>query len=168
MFNQIILPRVQRLEGVANVELQGLREKDLLVEVDQNALTAYKLDFRTINRALNSNNINISAGYVTEGGKRLAVRSMGEFETIDQIRDLPIRPNLTLGDIAHVTYDYPESRSFERLDGRPALTLEIQKSSTANMVDVCKLVRGEPRPHPRGSRQRQAPNALGARPRPST
>ena len=143
LYNQTILPRLQRLDGVASVELEGLRQKDLLVEVDQKALTAYKLDFRTINRALNSNNINISAGYVTEGGKRLAVRSVGEFETIDQIRDLPIRPNLALGDIANVTYDYPESRSFERLDGRAALTLEVQKASTANMVDVCDLVRAE-------------------------
>ena len=143
VYNQLILPRVQRLEGVANVVLEGLREKDLLIEVDQKAMAAYKLDFRTINRALNNNNINVSAGYVTEGNKRLAVRSMGEFETVDQIRDLPIRPNLTLDDIADVTYDYPESRSFERLDGRPSLNLEVQKASTANMVDVCTLVRNE-------------------------
>ena len=143
VFNQIILPRVQRLEGVANVELEGLREKDLLIEVDQKAMAAYKMDFRTINRALNSNNINVSAGYVTEGSKRFAVRSMGEFETVDQIRDLPIRPNLILDDVADVTYDYPESRSFERLDGRPSLTLEVQKASTANMVDVCKLAHNE-------------------------
>jgi HAE1 family hydrophobic/amphiphilic exporter-1 len=143
VFNQIILPRVQRLDGVANVALEGLREKDLLIEVDQKAMAAYKMDFRTINRALNSNNINVSAGYVTEGSKRFAVRSMGEFETVDQIRDLPIRPNLILDDVADVTYDYPESRSFERLDGRPSLTLEVQKASTANMVDVCKLAHNE-------------------------
>ena len=138
VYNQMILPRIQRLEGVANVVLEGLMEKDLLIEVDQKAMVAYKMDFRTINRALNNNNINVSAGYVTEGNKRLAVRSMGEFETVDQIRELPIRPNLTLDDVADVTYDYPESRRFERLDGRPSLTLEVQKASTANMVDVCK------------------------------
>ncbi|MDP6039271.1 MAG: efflux RND transporter permease subunit, partial [Candidatus Latescibacteria bacterium] len=142
-YNQVILPRLQRLQGVAGVELEGLRQKDLLVEVDQKAMAAYRLDFRTINRALNNNNINVSAGYVTEGGKRLAVRSMGEFETVDQIRDLPLRANLTLGDIAAVTYDYPEQRRFERLDGRPAFTLEVQKASTANLVEVCKLATAE-------------------------
>ena len=140
VYNQTILPRIQRIEGVANVALEGLEEKDLLVEVDQKAMTAYKLDFRAINRALGNNNVNVSAGYVEEGGKRLAVRSIGEFETIDQIRALPIRPNLTLGDVANIIYDYPEARGFERLDGRPSLTLEVQKSSTANLVNTAEAV----------------------------
>ena len=96
VYNQRLLPRLQRLDGVASVELRGLQQKDLLVEVDQRAMTAHKLDFRTINRALRRNNINISAGYVTDGDRRFAVRSVGEFETVDQIRNLPIRPNLTL------------------------------------------------------------------------
>ena len=143
VYSQRLLPRLQRLDGVASVELRGLQQKDLLVEVDQRAMTAHKLDFRTINRALRRNNINISAGYVTDGDRRFAVRSVGEFETVDQIRNLPIRPNLTLSDVASVTYDYPPARRFDRLDGIPSLYLSVHKSSTANMVDVCKRAREE-------------------------
>lgn len=143
VYNQTILPRLQRLEGVGNVTLEGLDEKVLLVDVDQNRLGSHNLDFRTINRALRSNNSNLSAGYVADGSRRLPVRAIGEFEEMDQIADQPLRANIQLKDIANVTYDYPEKKSFERLDGRESITLEIQKSSTANMVSTANLVRAE-------------------------
>ena len=143
VYNQTILPRLQRLEGVGNVTLEGLDEKVLLVNVDQNKLSAHNLDFRTINRALRSNNSNISAGYIADGARRLPVRAIGEFEIMDQIATQPLRSNINLHDVADVTYDYPEKKSFERLDGRESITLEIQKSSTANMVSTANLVRAE-------------------------
>lgn len=143
VYNQTILPRIQRLEGVGNVTLEGLDEKVLLVDVDQNKLNSHNLDFRTINRALRSNNTNISAGFVEDGSRKLPVRTIGEFEDMDQIGDQPLRDDIQLKDIAKVTYDYPEKTSFERLDGRESITLEIQKSSTANMVRTANLVRAE-------------------------
>lgn len=143
VYNQVILPRLQRLEGVGNVALEGLDEKVLLVNVDQNKLSAHNLDFRTINRALSNNNTNISAGYIADGSRRLPVRAIGEYEIMDQIAAQPLRSNINLNDVADVTYDYPEKKSFERLDGRESITLEIQKSSTANMVSTANLVRAE-------------------------
>ncbi|MFT5365070.1 MAG: HAE1 family hydrophobic/amphiphilic exporter-1 [Candidatus Latescibacterota bacterium] len=143
VYNQMILPRVQRLEGVGNVTLQGLEEKVLLVNVDQNKLSSHNLDFRTINRALRNNNANISAGFVADGDRRLPVRAIGEYQEMDQIGAQPLRANIQLNDIADVSYDYPERKSFERLDGRESISLEIQKSSTANMVNTANLVRAE-------------------------
>lgn len=143
VYNQIILPRLQRIEGVGNVSLQGLDEKVLLVDVDQNKLSSHNLDFRTINNSLRNNNSNISAGFVADGERRLPVRAIGEFEMMDQIANQPLRNNIQLKDVANVTYDYPEKKSFERLDGRESVSLEIQKSSTANMVSTANLVRAE-------------------------
>jgi HAE1 family hydrophobic/amphiphilic exporter-1 len=143
IYNQVILPRLQRLEGVGNVSLQGLDEKVLLVDVDQNKLSSHNLDFRTINSSLRNNNANVSAGFVADGERRLPVRAIGEFEIMDQIANQPLRADIQLKDVADVTYDYPEKTSFERLDGRESVTLEIQKSSTANMVSTANLVRAE-------------------------
>jgi HAE1 family hydrophobic/amphiphilic exporter-1 len=143
VYNQMILPRIQRLEGVGNVNLQGLDEKVLLVNVDQNKLSSHNLDFRTINRSLRTNNANISAGFVADGDRRLPVRAIGEYEEMDQIGAQPLRGDIQLKDIADVSYDYPEKKSFERLDGRESISLEIQKSSTANMVHTANLVRAE-------------------------
>ena len=143
VYEYTILPRLQRLEGVGSVEVRGLREKDLLIEVDQNLLHTHNLDIRALNRAISSNNVNISAGYVNEAEKRLAARTIGEFENVDQIRRLPLRTGVEVGDVADVTYDFPEEEDFERLDGRDAVTVDIRKSSSANLVATADRVKAE-------------------------
>ncbi len=143
VYEQTVLPRLQRLEGVGSVDMRGIDEKALLVEVDQNLLNAHGLDIRSLNWAIRNNNVNVSAGYVQDADKRFAVRSIGEFEQVNQIRDLPVRNGIRIGDLADVTYDYPEKKWFERLDGRNAVTVEIRKSSTANLLATANLVKVE-------------------------
>ena len=143
VYEYTILPRLQRLEGVGSVEVRGLREKDLLIEVDQNLLHTHRLDIRALNRAISANNVNISAGYVNEAGKRLTTRTIGEFENVDQIRRLPLRAGVEVGDVADVTYDFPEEKDFERLDGRDAVTVDIRKASSANLVATADRVKAE-------------------------
>ncbi len=143
VYEYTILPRLQRLEGVGSVEVRGLREKDLLIEVDQNLLHTHRLDIRALNRAIGANNVNISAGYVNEAEKRLTTRTIGEFENVDQIRRLPLRAGIEVGDVADVTYDFPEEEDFERLDGRDAVTVDIRKASSANLVATADRVKAE-------------------------
>lgn len=143
VYKQIIHPRLQRLDGVGSVELEGLDERALLVQVDQNSMNAHGLDMRRLNNTIRNNNTNISAGYVSDGGKRIAVRAVGEFERVDDIRRLPLSDEIEVQDVASVTYDYPEKKRFERLDGRPAVTLEVRKASMANMVTTSALVNAE-------------------------
>ncbi|MDP6038536.1 MAG: efflux RND transporter permease subunit, partial [Candidatus Latescibacteria bacterium] len=143
VYKNTILPRLQRVPGVGNVEMEGADERVLNVDVDQNRMRAYGLDIRTLNRTIRNNNINISGGYVTDGGKRLAVRAVGEFDDVDQIRNLELSNGLQIQDVAKVSYDYPEKRYFERMDGRAAVSMEIRKTSTANLVETCRLVKAE-------------------------
>ncbi|MDP6038793.1 MAG: efflux RND transporter permease subunit, partial [Candidatus Latescibacteria bacterium] len=143
VYKNIILPRLQRVPGVGNVEMEGAEERVLKVDVDQGRLNAHGLDVRTLNRTIRSNNINISGGYVTEGGKRLAVRAVGEFNDVDQIRSLALPNGLEMQDVAMVSYDYPEKRYFERMDGRDAVSMEVRKTSTANLLDTCERVKAE-------------------------
>ena len=143
VYKNTILPRLQRIPGVGNVEMEGADERILRVDVDKNRMHAYGLDIRTLNRTIRSNNINISGGYVTEGDKRLAVRAVGEFDEVDQIRDLTLPNGLEIEDVAQVSYDYPEKRYFERMDGRDVVSMEIRKTSAANLVETCRLVRAE-------------------------
>jgi len=143
IYEDVIYPRLQRINGVGAVEVEGLDEKALLVEVDQDLMNSYRMDIRSLNWAIRSNNINHSAGHVEDAGRRLSVRTVGEFERVEQIRTLPIRGNIQLGDVANVTYDYPEKDNFERMDGRDAVTVEIRQSSSANLVATAERVRYE-------------------------
>lgn len=143
IYKHTILPKLQRLEGVGTVDMRGIDEKVLLVNVDQNRLNAHHLDIRHLNWAIRSGNVNSSAGYVQDADMRLAVRSIGEFEEVNQLQNLPLRNGIKLKDVAKVSYDYPEKKFFERLNGRDAVTIEIRKSSTANLVDTANRVKVE-------------------------
>ena len=143
LYKQVIHPRLQRLEGVGSVEIEGMAERALLVQVDQNRMNAHGLDIRRLNNAIRNNNRNTSAGYIRDGGKRIAVRAIGEFDKVDEIRRLPLQDGIEMADVANVTYDYPERESFERLDGRESVTLEIRKASKANMVSTAAFVKTE-------------------------
>ena len=143
IYKHTILPRLQRLQGVGSVDMSGIDERVLLVDVDQNLMNTYKMDVRSLSRTIRSNNVNSSAGYVDMGGKRIAVRSVGEFEEVSQIQNLPVGDDIELSDVARVTFDYPEKRYFERLDGRDAVSVEIRKASTANLVSTAKRVAAE-------------------------
>lgn len=139
---KVLQPRLQRVEGVANVDLSGMTEKQMLVYVDQEALQAYNLDLFNVSQLLAQNNITLAAGNVMEGGKKYSVRAVGEFRTADEIVTLPIPgTTLTLSDVASVRFDYPEQNNFQHLNGVDAVTMRIMKASNANVIDTAEGVK---------------------------
>ena len=136
---KVIQPRIQRVDGVANVEISGMIEKQLLVHVDNERLQSHNLDMFSLSQTLVQNNITMTAGTVTEGGRKYAVRSVNEYRAAEEVANLPI-PGTTLSirDVAQVKFDYPENDNFQRLNGVDAVTIRVYKTSTANIVDVAQ------------------------------
>ena len=142
MVTKIIVPRIQRIEGVANVEIGGLDERQVLVELDFERMRAHHIDVYTLSRSLRTNNVNTAGGWILDGGRKHTVRAMGEFQSIEEIAKVPIQgTSLVLSDIADVRFGYPEKTRFQRLNSREAIVLEVFKSSTANVVDVATKVK---------------------------
>ena len=138
----MIEPRLSRIDGVANVEVRGLDKKELLVELDQGLLQAHNVDISVLNGLLSRNNINLSLGEVIDGGRKFSIRAIGEFQSIKEISRMPIPgKNIVLSDLAKVSYDYPIKRSFQKLNGHNAISIQVYKASTANMVRVSVKVR---------------------------
>ncbi|HVS65667.1 MAG TPA: efflux RND transporter permease subunit [Thermoanaerobaculia bacterium] len=137
-------PRLERLEGVAQVGVYGLRSRELQVELISSRMSAAGVDVRQLSSVLRDNHVNVSGGYLREGSRRLLVRSMGELQTLQQIKALPIRADgLRLGDVAEVHLDFPERRDFNYLNGEEALHVSVNKVSTANLLAVVERVKNE-------------------------
>ncbi len=135
-------PRIQRIEGVANVELEGIDEKKVLVELDQGRMQAHNVDAFNLIQSLRNNNINLSAGSVFDADKKYSVRIVGEFLSLDEIARVPIRgTGLHLKDVATIAYGTPEKTRYQRLNGKDALSLTVHKASNANVVDVCNRIK---------------------------
>ncbi|MBU2690816.1 MAG: efflux RND transporter permease subunit [Candidatus Eisenbacteria bacterium] len=139
---KVVEPRLLRIDGVANVTIDGIEEKQLIVELDQQRLESHNISLNFLAQQLRANNVNISVGRVLDAGLRYQTRAQGEFQLVDEIGDLPIPGrNLKLSDLGRVTYGYPEKTRYERLNGHDAVEIEIYKASTANVVDVAKAAR---------------------------
>jgi HAE1 family hydrophobic/amphiphilic exporter-1 len=131
---------IERLEGVARVELQGVKPRELRVLVDPDRLAAYGVDVQQLRTLLERSNFSVSAGQITENGQRFTVRPIGEFRSISDVRNLIVGGGVRLSDIAQVDLVAPELDIGRRMDGRPAVGIDVYKSTQANVVDVADRV----------------------------
>ena len=139
-----LMRRLERLEGVAQVEVGGLRLPELQVLLDTARMRAHRVDSRDVAAILRNNNLNVSAGDIKEGSRKLLVRAVGEFDTPEEVRLLPLNDRgIRLGDIAEIVYDFPQQENFNFLNGKESLTVEVTKSSSANVLEVADRVKEE-------------------------
>ncbi len=140
----IVLPRLERLDGVASVSLRGVRRRELKVVLDPQRMAAMNVDVREVSQALAANNLNISGGTIEEGSRKLLVRTVGQFQRPEDLEDTPIgATGLRVRDVADVTYDYPLQTSFDYLNGVEAVTFRIFKASNGNVVSAADAVKAE-------------------------
>ena len=131
---------IERLDGVARVELAGVEAREVRILVDPGRLAAHAVDIRQLVQLLEKSNFSVAAGQITGNGERLSVRPLGEFRSLDEIRNLVIKGNVHVGDVASVELVSPEITRRRHLDGRPAVGLDVFKSTQANVVEVVDRV----------------------------
>jgi len=131
---------IERIDGVARVELAGVEAREVRILVDPGRLAAHGVDVRQLVLLLEKSNFSVGAGQITGNGERLSVRPLGEFRSLDEIRNLVIKNNVRVGDVASVELVSPEILRRRHLDGRPAVGLDVFKSTQANVVEVVDRV----------------------------
>ena len=121
----------------------GGRERKILVEVDQVKLASYGIPVDEVTGILGSNNLNLLSGEVERTTDRFLVRVIGEFETLDQIKNMALRRApagsiIRVKDVAAVKDSFLEPSEYSRLNIRPVVTIYVQKESTKNTIKVAK------------------------------
>jgi HAE1 family hydrophobic/amphiphilic exporter-1 len=143
--DDIIKPRLERVAGVAAVNVTGGLVREIRVEVDQERLRAFGLALAQVEDALRAENVNIPGGKITEGSREFLVRLTGQFANLEQIADLRIRrPDgsvIRLGEVAAVRDLSKDPTQFTRLNGRDSVGLSVQKQAGANTVAVADGVK---------------------------
>jgi HAE1 family hydrophobic/amphiphilic exporter-1 len=144
---QILSPRLERVPGVAAVTVDGGLRRQIHVELSTEKITALNLPVDRVINLLRSENQNIPLGEIDEGDRTYLVRSQGQFENLDQIRDLVVMIRagvpVYLRDIAAVKDTTEDFRSFTRINGKPGVRLRITKQSGQNTVQIAEAVRAE-------------------------
>ncbi len=136
---------LEGLEGVAAVQVRGGLEEEILVSVDPYKLAAQGLSPAQIARRLAQENLNASGGQIREGSTDYLVRTLNEFQTVEEIEDLAIVRRgdaaIRLRDVATITRTHAEREVITELDGAEAVEIAIFREAGANIVDVAQRVK---------------------------
>ena len=141
---EFIEPRFERIPGVASAETQGGLTRNIYVDLLPEALARHNLMPNQVVNSIRSNNIQQPIGSLVADRISYSVRAQSMYSNIEQIaqtvvtivNDSPIR----VRDVAVVRDDYEEIRSIVEINGRNSVTVDIQKQSDANTLDVTHQV----------------------------
>lgn len=142
-----IVSQFERIEGVASVSLAGGVENEIEIIVEPDKMEGYGITTSQLSQVLAAENSNYPSGRVSQGNNKLQIRSLGEFKSIDEIRNLPITTNtgavIHISDVATVNEVQKDISTYSLINGRPSIMLNIQKQSNANTVDISDKVNAE-------------------------
>ncbi len=138
----------ETLEGfkqVLEVDIAGDRDDVVEIIVEPLLLESYGLDQQDIFNLVARNNRVVAAGYVDTGYGRFSVKVPSVFETVQDVLTLPIKIDgsrvVTVADVAEVRRSFKDPESFARLDGKPAVVLDVKKRAGENIIETVELVK---------------------------
>lgn len=141
LLDRRIVRPLERVPGVAQVRLDGVNPREVRINLNVDQLEAAGMSVREVARVLQRSNFDQSLGEIVEGDSRWALRTVGTFKTVEQIRDLPLRSDgLRLADVADVRYEEPPLEYGRHLDGDFAVGITVSQESKANTVEVCDAI----------------------------
>ncbi len=133
-----VRPRLERVAGVARVNVGGGPERQVRIEVDPTLLAERGLRLTQLRDALRARNRDSSGGDLDSGKRRYLLRTVGRFDDLDDIRSLIVAERggtlVRLSDVAQVRLDHYERREVSFYNGQPALSLSIQRTPGSNVI----------------------------------
>ena len=137
---EIIEPRLERVEGVASAQPYGGLEREIRVELNRTRLEGLGISVNQIIGAIGASNIDLTGGHLRFGRGDFLVRTTGQFTSPSQLENLIISNDqgkpIYLKDVAVIKDDFKEKRSETRIGGRPGVWMMVQKESKANTVKI--------------------------------
>ena len=141
LLDRKIVKPLERIPGVAQVRLDGVSPKEVRINLRARDLELHRIDVRAVASAIRGANFDQSLGTVDEAATRYAVRTLGTFGSLEEIRNLVLREDgLRLVDVADVVYREPPLEYGRHLDGDFAVGVTISGEAGANVVSICDAV----------------------------
>ena len=136
---------IESARGVGSVSIAGAADRAVKIQIEARRLAAYGLSIIQVQDALERQNAEIPGGLVDTGSREMNLRTLGRFTDPRQFSDLVVATvngvPIRLRDLGTAIDDTKEVRSLARLNGKPAVVLEIQRQSGTNTVDVIEAVK---------------------------
>lgn len=133
---------IERVPGVSKVELYGVTKKQIAIRLDSELMAALQVNTNDLRDSLRKVNFSMSAGnFIDEDlQQKITVNPLGEMSSLDEIRDIFVKTNVRLSDIAEIKFETPKRTEGRHLDQSYAVGFNIYRESNSNMVEVAQRV----------------------------
>jgi len=142
-----VINRLERIEGVASVSMTGNEQREIQVVVDKEKLDGYGVTMSQISSYLMAENINYPSGNVSDGIYNLQLRTVGEFTSVEDIKNMPVMTAngsvIRLSDVAYVSETAVEGTTRAYINDEKGIVISISKQSNANIVDISNEIEEE-------------------------
>ena len=137
--------KIEAQSGVLEVNIGGEREEVLEVIVDPVVMETYNIRFDELFNLIATNNLLVAAGAIDTGAGRMVLKVPGVVENIRDIMAMPVKVDgdsvITFQDVATINRTFKDANGYARVDGQPALALEISKRIGANIIETNQGIR---------------------------
>ncbi len=149
LMTDVVQPRIERLDGVAQAPFFGGGQEEIQINLDRAALQDSGVNIDQVTMALAYQNLNLPAGRQIRDRQELLLRTVGQFDSLDDIRQVAVGASQTtgtpilLGTVAEVKRGLKDKRNFVRSDGNESVMMMIAKEAGANPYRVMKQYQGK-------------------------
>lgn len=137
-----IQPALERIDGVASVDIAGGYENEIAIDTDADRLAGYGLSVSYIAQMLAAENVALPAGEVQSGDQSFSVRTDGEYSSVSDIANtlilLPTGGTVRLSEVADVYVAPKEQTAIAKIGGEPCITISVNKQSDTNTLQVAE------------------------------
>ena len=142
-----ITPRLERLDGVAQVNVTGGLQRQIQAQLNLDALRTRHLSPQQVLGAIAASNVSLTGGQVNQDGKQILVRTPGQFKNLGEIASVVVTTQrgvpVYVSDVATVQDGFADVDTYSRLNGNDSIALSILKQSGSNTVSVANKVKAE-------------------------
>jgi len=136
---------IEGVPEVLEVDIGGDREDLLEIIVDPQVLDSYGIDYMQLFSLVSNNNRLVAAGSLDTGNGRLSVKVPGIIEELDDVLSMPIKVDgdsvVTFSDVATISRSFKDPQGFARINGQPAVVIEVKKRTGANVIETIEKTR---------------------------
>jgi len=135
---------IESVSEISKVEITGLNEREVKINVDPLKLESFELSFTDIENAIASENISVSGGDIRTHGTRRTLRVIGEFQNVKEMENIVVKNEnqdvVYLKEVADVIYGFADAESYARLDRQNVVTLQVIKKGGENLLNATNQI----------------------------
>ena len=143
-YGEYLEDEIEKISEISKVDIRGIQDKEVEIGIDLYKMEISKISFNDIEQAIQNENITISGGDLLESGIRRNVRVIGEFESINEIKNIIVKQEkgniVYLRDIAEVVFEEQEKTSYAREFSHPVVMLDVTKRGGENLIDASEQI----------------------------